>query len=114
MEIQPGQTILVPTGVQIESVTVPTDMVDEFLPELQIRSRSSIAMQGLIIPNGIGTIDADYREEIMVPLMNLSSELLRIKAGTRIAQLTQAITIRMDLLVRNKERKGGFGSTGEE
>jgi dUTP pyrophosphatase len=100
---------LVPTGLAIE------------LPEgyeAQIRPRSGLAAkQGLTCLNSPGTIDADYRGEVQVLLVNLSTERTVIRRGDRIAQLIVAPVVRAELveveaLSDTARGAGGFGSTG--
>ena len=85
--------------------------------EGQIRCRSSLGKKGMIMPNGIGTIDADYRGEIKVILINLSDKVFVVKKGLRIAQMVLSPVIKAKLKevteLENTERgSGGFGSTG--
>jgi len=100
---------LIPTGLAIE------------LPEgyeAQIRPRSGLASkQGLTCLNSPGTIDADYRGEVQVLLVNVSSERTVIRRGDRIAQLIVAPVSRAELfeveaLYETVRGAGGFGSTG--
>lgn len=100
---------LVPTGLYIE---LPAGF------EAQIRPRSGLAFKnGITVLNAPGTIDADYRGEIKVLLVNLSAETFEIKAGERIAQMVVAkhetIVWNQTHALENSERgAGGFGSTG--
>jgi len=86
--------------------------------EAQVRPRSGLAAKnGITVLNAPGTIDADYRGEIGVILINLSTENFTIKDGDRIAQLViakyeHAIWDEVDILEETKRGKGGFGSTG--
>ncbi|MCF6351342.1 MAG: dUTP diphosphatase [Flavobacteriaceae bacterium] len=86
--------------------------------EAQVRPRSGLAIKkGITVLNAPGTIDADYRGEIGVILINLSNENFVIKDGDRIAQLViakynQAIWQEVELLDKTKRGKDGFGSTG--
>ena len=87
--------------------------------EVQIRPRSGLAYKyGLTVLNSPGTIDADYRGEIMVLLINLSNEFYTIKKGERIAQaviapVVQAEIIEVEELSVTKRGEKGFGSTGK-
>jgi dUTP pyrophosphatase len=103
--------VCVPTGVWISSVNwekVPLGLI----PELQIRARSGLARKnGICLANGIGTIDADYRDEIGVLLLNLGPEDFRIERGDRIAQMVISFVGRIDGLPVGGSRVGGFGST---
>lgn len=88
--------------------------------EAQIRPRSGLAYKkGLTVLNSPGTIDADYRGEIGVILVNLSEEPFIIKDGERIAQMviapyTRAELINVEVLSSTERGVGGFGSTGEK
>ncbi|RMG76816.1 MAG: dUTP diphosphatase [Bacteroidetes bacterium] len=108
--IEPGERKLIPTGLIIE---LPPGY------EAQVRPRSGMALKhGITVLNTPGTIDADYRGEIGVILINLSQEAFEIKNGDRIAQLVIAkhehVTWEKSLFVTETERgSGGFGSTGK-
>ena len=107
--IQPGERALVPTGI---AMALPTSH------EGQVRPRSGLAVKfGLTVLNAPGTIDADYRGEIMVPLINLGAEEFVVEHGLRIAQLVvapfhQADFHVVDDLDDTARGDGGFGSTG--
>ena len=107
--LQPGQRVLVPTGLRIE---LPAGY------EAQIRPRSGLALKhGLTVLNSPGTIDADYRGEIQVLLINLSDQAFEIKRGERIAQMVVARHERVqwietDELSDTERGAGGFGHTG--
>lgn len=107
--LEPLERVLVGTGLSIE---LPAGY------EAQIRPRSGLAYKhGLTVLNSPGTIDADYRGEIKVLLVNLSNEPYLIKAGERIAQMIiaehcQADWQEVDSLGRSERDAGGFGSTG--
>lgn len=105
----------------LERVAVPTGLFIE-LPdgyEAQIRPRSGLAFKhGISIPNAPGTIDADYRGEIKVLLVNLGKEPFEIKKGERIAQMvvaqyTKVKWERVDSLSETDRGAGGFGHTGK-
>lgn len=102
----------VATGVRIKSVDwslVP----DGLLPNLLIRARSGLARKhGITLLNGVGLVDADYRDEIKVLLWNTSDKSYAITAGDRIAQISLCLNYRLPLPCRQSEREGGFGSTG--
>ena len=114
--IPPGCVGRVPTGVFIDRVE--WDQVPEgFIPELQIRARSGLAFKKQItLANGVGTIDADYPDEICVLLLNLGSETFVINPGDRIAQLVVNLVGRLQIdypaTTTSMTRMGGFGSTG--
>jgi dUTP pyrophosphatase len=100
---------------------VPTGLKIQLPPgyEAQIRPRSGLAVKhGISLVNTPGTIDADYRGEIMVILINLGSENFVVKKGDRIAQMVIAPVVRGDFIavsgIAATERgAGGFGSTGK-
>ncbi len=102
---------LIPTGLFIE---LPVGY------EAQIRPRSGLAAKnGLTVLNSPGTIDADYRGEVKVILVNLSKEDFTINDGERIAQMViaqheQAEWIEVEELMESKRGSGGFGSTGKK
>lgn len=108
--VNPSQWAMVHTGVFIQ------------LPEgheMQIRSRSGMAArQGLIVHQGVGTIDEDYRGEIIVMLRNVGMDARTVRIGDRIAQGVIAKVERLEFqVVKNLDEtergEGGFGSTGE-
>lgn len=109
IDLLPGRRILVPTGLKI---ALPPGF------EAQIRPRSGLALKnGITCLNSPGTIDADYRGEVGIILINLGFETFRIKRGDRIAQMviapvTQALWMEADDLGDTKRGEGGFGSTG--
>jgi dUTP pyrophosphatase len=104
----------------LERVLVPTGLFME-LPvgtEAQIRPRSGLAFKhGITVLNTPGTIDADYRGEIKVLLVNLSSDVFTIEPGERIAQMViakheQIEWVEQQTLSESERGEGGFGSTG--
>jgi len=104
----PSQRHLVRTGLQ---VIIPPGF------EGQVRPRSGLALRGVTVLNAPGTIDADYRAELQVLLVNLSISNVEIRADERIAQLVIAPVAMLDVLEvepqpEDTERTGGFGSTG--
>lgn len=107
--IAPGGRALVPTGI---AIALPAGT------EAQVRPRSGLAFKhGLTVLNAPGTIDADYRGEVQVLLVNLGSETLAITRGMRIAQLVvapvaQAAFHEVNALDQTLRGGGGFGSTG--
>jgi dUTP pyrophosphatase len=109
ISLSPLQRALVPTGIYLE---MPIGL------ECQVRPRSGLALKkGLTVLNSPGTIDADYRGEVGVILINLSSEQVTIEDGERIAQLVFCPVSLVELQETNglsdSERgAGGFGSTG--
>jgi dUTP pyrophosphatase len=108
--LAPLERVLIPTGLHI---AMPNHL------EAQIRPRSGLAIkQGLTCLNTPGTIDADYRGEIKVILINLSNEIQVIQDGDRIAQMVFQQVEKMEWqLVENLETTqrgdGGFGHTGK-
>ena len=109
-QLAPLERVLIPTGLYI---AMPNHL------EAQIRPRSGLAIkQGLTCLNTPGTIDADYRGEIKVILINLSNEIQVIQDGDRIAQIVFQQVEKMEWqLVENLETtqrgEGGFGHTGK-
>lgn len=101
---------------------VPTGLVLQLPPgfEAQVRPRSGLALNhGLTVLNSPGTIDADFRGEIQVLLVNLGSEAFRVVRASRIAQLVVAPVLRAEpgavrTIDRTARGAGGFGSTGLE
>ena len=104
----------------LERVLVPTGLYFEFEKgyEAQVRARSGLALKkGLGLPNGIGTIDSDYRGELKVILINMSREDVVIEDGDRIAQVVFMKIETPELVeveeISDTERSdGGFGHTG--
>lgn len=109
LSLAPGARALIPTGIAIA-------LAKGF--EAQVRPRSGLAVKhGLTVLNAPGTIDADYRGELQVLLVNLGSEPVSITRGMRIAQLVIATVTRVELreassLAETQRGSGGFGSTG--
>jgi dUTP pyrophosphatase len=107
--IAPGARALVPTGIAIA-------LVNGY--EAQVRPRSGLAARhGLTVLNTPGTIDADYRGEIQVLLINLGEEPVTVERGMRIAQMVIAPVVRAHIsdvafLDQTTRGSGGFGSTG--
>lgn len=108
--LKAGERALVPTGYFFE---IPEGY------EAQIRARSGLAVKhGIGLVNGIGTVDADYRGEWLVPLINWSKEDFTIKDGERIAQVIiskvyQAEIEEASSLSETERGSGGFGHTGK-
>ena len=108
--INPGKTAMIPTGI---AVAIPKNY------EIQIRPRSGLAAKkGISVLNTPGTVDADYRGEIKIILINLSKKLFVVKSGDRIAQMilcpiTKGKFKEVKKLPRTIRGKGGFGSTGK-
>jgi dUTP pyrophosphatase len=111
MELKPLERTLVPTGLFME---IPVGY------EAQIRPRSGLAIkQGLTCLNTPGTIDADYRGEIKIILINLSNEVQVIHHGDRVAQMViqrveKVIWKMAEVLEETQRSAGGFGHTGKK
>ncbi len=109
VSILPGEIVIIPTGI---AVALPSGY------EAQIRPRSGLAAKyGITMVNAPGTIDADYRGEIKVPLINLGREKYTIKPRDRVAQMIVAPVVRVewklvDELPPSERAAGGFGHTG--
>lgn len=109
--LAPLQRCLVPTGLYI---ALPAGY------EAQIRPRSGLALKkGITVLNSPGTIDADYRGEIRIILVNLSNEPFVVEDGERIAQMViarhkQAAWLQVEQLDETERGAGGFGHTGEK
>lgn len=111
--IEPGQVALVPTGVFIEGFDSSAFPAGTY-PELQIRARSGLARKhGITLANGVGTVDADYPDEIGVLLLNTSATTFSFSKGERIAQMVLSLVARIPGLPVGGDRQGGFGSTGK-
>ena len=107
--LAPLERKLVGTGIFIESMFNNSY-------EAQIRPRSGLAYKkGITVHNAPGTIDADYRDEIKVLLINLSNEHVLVEKGERIAQIVFAKIVKpITIEISENKREGGFGSTGEK
>lgn len=111
VSVGPLERVVIPTGLFLE---IPVGF------EAQVRPRSGLAIKsGITVVNSPGTIDADYRGEVKVGLVNLSNETYVIKPGDRIAQMVfakhESITWNsVELLNETDRGEGGFGSTGKK
>jgi len=111
MVLAPGERRLVPTGI---AIALPPGT------EAQVRPRSGLALRhGITVLNAPGTIDADYRGEVGVVLINLGEEPFTVSRGSRIAQLVVAPYVQaawrpVEALEDSGRGAGGFGSTGVE
>ena len=109
LTLAPGQSALVPTGLRLE---IPPGY------EGQVRPRSGLALKrSITVLNSPGTIDADYRGDVGVILINLSATAQTLEPGDRIAQIVFAAVARArlveaDELADSQRDSGGFGSTG--
>ncbi len=107
--LQPGERRLIPTGI---AIALPDGL------EAQIRPRSGLALKkGVTLLNAPGTIDADYRGEVGVIMINLGQEPFTVSRGDRIAQMVinqyvQAEFEVVEVLPESERGAGGFGSTG--
>ncbi len=110
IELAPGEVIMIPTNL---AVAIPPGF------EIQVRPRSGLAIKhGVTIINSPGTIDADYRGEVKIGLINLGPKPYTIQRGDRVAQLVVAPVQRAELQVvteleRTVRQTGGFGHTGK-
>lgn len=109
VRLRPGERRLIPTGLALE---IPPGY------EGQVRPRSGLALRhGVSVANAPGTIDADYRGEVGVILINLGPKAFAVKPGDRIAQLViapvfRAVLIEKKALGLTRRGSGGFGHTG--
>tara|TARA_B100001093_G_C26344859_1_gene807666 strand:- start:241 stop:678 length:438 start_codon:yes stop_codon:yes gene_type:complete len=109
IEIAPGKSSIIPTGL---AISIPKNF------EIQIRPRSGLAAKNQItVLNTPGTIDADYRGELKVILINLGKNIFKVAKGLRIAQMVLCPVVKatikeVDTLEITKRGSGGFGSTG--
>ena len=109
--IRSGEIVLIPTNLSVE---IPEGF------EIQVRPRSGLAAKfGIGILNSPGTIDADYRGEIKIILINFGKEEFTVSSGDRIAQLVVskiylAKLLEADELQKSQRDKGGFGHTGHK
>ena len=109
IKIKPGQISIIPTGI---SVSIPKSF------EIQIRPRSGLAAKNQIsVLNTPGTVDADYRGEIKVIIINLGKKSFIVEKGTRIAQMVVCPIVKakikeVDSLEKTTRGSRGFGSTG--
>jgi len=109
LHLKPGDRAVVSTGLHL---AIPPGY------EAQIRPRSGLALEhGVTVLNSPGTIDADYRGEVKVILVNLGRKRFTVKPGDRIAQIDFAVAVRAEFeprlsLADTARGEGGFGSTG--
>ena len=109
IEIAPGKSSIIPTGL---AISIPKNY------EIQIRPRSGLAAKNQItVLNTPGTIDADYRGELKVILINLGKNGFKVEKGLRIAQMILCPVVKatfkeVDVLEETLRGSGGFGSTG--
>lgn len=105
-----GMRALIPTGLK---VSAPLGY------QVDVRSRSGMPFKtGLIVGNGVGLVDPDYRGELFILLINTSDETVTINHGDKIAQIQVLPTLELDIVegelpVVSSDRDGGFGSTGK-
>ena len=110
VELAPGQISLIPTNI---AVAIPPGY------EIQVRPRSGLAIKhGVTVINSPGTIDADYRGEVKIGLVNLGPRPYTIRRGDRVAQLVAAAVQKAELklvagLDETARQSGGFGHTGK-
>jgi dUTP pyrophosphatase len=109
LKLMPGERAMVPTGM---ALAIPAGW------EAQMRPRSGLAARhGIAFVNSPGTIDADYRGEIKVVIINLGTEIFEVRRGDRIGQMVfapvhQAVFTEVEALDETARGAGGFGSTG--
>jgi dUTP pyrophosphatase len=109
--LQPGERVLIPTGL---SLALPNGF------EAQVRPRSGLALKhGITVLNSPGTVDADYRGDVGVILINLGAEPFTIEPGYRVAQLVIAAYAQVEwtsveVLPETERGAGGFGHTGTQ
>jgi dUTP pyrophosphatase len=113
LTLSPGDVIKVPTGLSVE---LPAG--DSYSTwEMQIRSRSGLARQGIVVANSPGTIDSGYRGEIQVLLGNIGNNLFIVEPGARVAQAVVSLCAKfeweiVDELGDTSRNHQGFGSSG--
>ncbi len=111
VDLEPGKRTLIPTGI---AIAVPSGY------EAQIRPRSGLALrEGITMLNSPGTIDADYRGEVMLIVINHGTAPVEIKRGERLAQMVICPVAKaeiriVDELDETERGEGGFGSTGKQ
>jgi dUTP pyrophosphatase len=107
--LEPGDMTKIPLGF---AMAIPQGF------EAQIRPRSGLSSRyGITLPNAPGTIDSDYRGEVLIPLINLGREDFTVEPGMRVAQMViapvvQAVVQEVEALDETDRGAGGFGSTG--
>jgi len=107
--LAPGQRVLIPTGLRFQ---IPEGY------EIQVRPRSGLALKsGVTVLNAPGTIDADYRGDLGIVLINCGAEPFTVAPGMRVAQIvlapvTRAVFTLAETLVATSRGEGGFGHTG--
>jgi dUTP pyrophosphatase len=110
LTLNPGDRVLIPTGLSVE---IPLGF------EAQIRPRSGLALKhGITVLNSPGTIDADYRGEIKIILINLGQDVFEVNNGDRIAQMVIAAHAQVSWTIQAQlsetaRGNGGFGHTGK-
>ena len=111
VELAPMQRLLIPTGL---AIALPHGY------EAQVRPRSGLSLKrGIGLVNSPGTIDSDYRGELLLPVVNFDTAPQRIEHGERVAQMVVAPVARVawhevDALPESERAAGGFGSTGSK
>ncbi len=113
--LEPGERVLVPSGLAVQPMAKPQEHVAGF-----VYSRSGLgAKHGITVAQGVGVIDADYRGEIMIMLLNTSQKAYVIERGERVAQLVFQPIFRPAIRVQKEldsslRGAGGFGHTGQQ
>ena len=111
--VYPGQTVKIPTGLWIDP-DYTTLAGATSIPYLEVAPRSGVSLKTkLRVANAPGIVDIDYQDEICVIIDNIGTEAEQINAGDRVAQISLKYSYRLpNVVVKDKKRKGGFGSTG--
>lgn len=119
VNLRPMERAVVDTGVYLKDV-IPQGLHcgasehTDVVPCAMVCSRSGLAARdGVIVLNAPGIVDADYEDTIKVILLNTGDSQIRLPAGSRVAQLVFAFAYRKTELVKDEDRQGGIGSTGE-
>lgn len=119
VNLRPMERAVVDTGVYLKDVAPQgmdyrSNKDTDAVPLAMVCSRSGLAARdGVVVLNAPGIVDADYEDTIKVILLNTGDSQIRLPAGSRIAQLVFAFAYRKTELVKDEDRQGGIGSTGE-
>jgi dUTP pyrophosphatase len=113
--IEPGTSVILPTGVFIKSFSEVVVDAMRLTPYLSIASRSGLAAKhNVFVLNGNGTVDCDYPKEIGVILFNAGKEPFVVNEGDRVAQMIGSYSFKVDGVdIKTVHRTSGFGSTGK-
>lgn len=119
VNLRPMERAVVDTGVYLKDVAPQgmdyrSNKDTDAVPLAMVCSRSGLAARdGVVVLNAPGIVDADYEDTIKVILLNTGDSQIRLPAGSRIAQLVFAFAYRKTELVKDEDRQGGLGSTGQ-